>query len=84
MICFIYIVLKTSLGHSKKLYLMRSNGKLTLVQKMSDSLLFVSLTPHLSISSCSRQDSSMAIRSCSSKLEATPKCPDNLGSVTAL
>lgn len=40
--------------------------------------------PHLSISSCSLHDSSMAIRNCSSKLVATPKCPDNRGSVTAL
>ncbi|TNN81958.1 Signal-transducing adaptor protein 1 [Liparis tanakae] len=35
--------------------------------------------PHLSISSCSRHDISMAIRSCSSKLDAAPKCPDNRG-----
>lgn len=42
------------------------------------------LPSHLSISSCSRHDSSMAMRSCSSKLDATPKCPDNRGSITAL
>lgn len=39
---------------------------------------------HLSISSCSLHDSSMARRNCSSKLVATPKCPDNRGSVTVL